>query len=202
MERPFSFAVQRVSNSETLFNTSGSPLVFESQYLNVKTSLPENPYLYGLGESADPFRLNYTDYVRTLWPRDGYSTGSNIYGSHPIYFEHRVTSGMTHGVFLLNSNGMDIMINNTKESGQYLEYNILGGIVDMYFMAGPDPSDVAQQYSQIVGTPIEMPYWTLGFHQSRYGMKDVFEMEQVVHNYSVAGIPLETLHADIDYMEL
>lgn len=41
-----------------------------------------------------------------------------------MYFEHRTTG--THGVFLLNSNGMDIFINNTAESGQYLEYNSLG----------------------------------------------------------------------------
>ena len=31
--------------------------------------------------------------------------GTNLYGDHPVYFDHRGANG-THGVFLLNSNGM------------------------------------------------------------------------------------------------
>jgi alpha-glucosidase (family GH31 glycosyl hydrolase) len=59
--------------------------------------------------------------------------GTNLYGNHPIYFEHR-TSG-THGVLLLNSNGMDIKLN--QEGGHTsLEYNVIGGILDLYFLAG------------------------------------------------------------------
>lgn len=65
MESPFSFAVVRKSNGEVLFNTSGSQLVFESQYLRLRTSLPDSPHLYGLGEHTDPFMLNTTDYTRT-----------------------------------------------------------------------------------------------------------------------------------------
>lgn len=86
LNNPFSFAVLRRSTGETLFNTSGSPLVFESQYLRMRTQLPANPNLYGLGESTDPFRLNTTDYTRTLWSRDAYTipTGTNLYGNHPV----------------------------------------------------------------------------------------------------------------------
>lgn len=47
---PFSFAVTRKSSGEVLFNTSGAPLIFESQYLNLRTSLPQSPNLYGLGK--------------------------------------------------------------------------------------------------------------------------------------------------------
>ncbi len=53
----------------------------------------------------------------------------------PMYFDHRGADG-TH-VFSLEQNGMDIKINNTAETGQYLEYYTIGGIVDLYFMAGP-----------------------------------------------------------------
>ena len=65
VNEPFSFAITRNSNNDTLFDTAGSPLIFESQYLRLRTSLPDSPHLYGLGEHTDPFMLNTTDYTRT-----------------------------------------------------------------------------------------------------------------------------------------
>ena len=42
-------------------------------------------------------------------------------GSHPFYLEHR-PSGNSHGVFLRNSNGMDVILSETS-----LIYNTIGG---------------------------------------------------------------------------
>ncbi|KAF7892407.1 uncharacterized protein EAF01_010487 [Botrytis porri] len=198
---PFSFSITRAKTGEVLFDTSAANLVFESQYLRLRTKLPSNPNLYGLGEHSDAFRLNTTDYIRTLWSRDAYGTpaGSNLYGNHPVYFEHR--TGGTHGVFFMNSNGMDIMINNTNGRNQYLEYNALGGVLDFYFLAGPDPIVLSQQYSELVGLPAMMPYWGFGFHNCRYGYQDAFAVAEVIYNYSKAEIPLEVMWTDIDYMD-
>ncbi|EER37999.1 alpha-glucosidase [Histoplasma capsulatum H143] len=202
VEAPFSFSVSRRGNGEVLFDTAGTNLVFQSQYLNFRTSLPTNPNLYGMGEHTNPFRLNTTNYTATLWNRDAYGIppGTNLYGDHPVYIDHRGESG-THGVFLLNSNGMDVKINRTEKDGQYLEYNSLGGIIDLYFFAGPTPKEVASQYAQVVGLPTMMPYWGFGFHQCRYGYRDIFDVAEVVYNYSQANIPLETMWTDIDYMD-
>lgn len=51
--------------------------------------------------------LNTTNYTRTIWNRDSYRIpeGSNLYGAHPVYYDHRGDNG-THAVFLLNSDGM------------------------------------------------------------------------------------------------
>jgi alpha-glucosidase len=200
---PFSFAIIRKSSNETLFDTSAANIIFQSQYVRLRTKLPNNPHLYGLGEHTDPFQLNSTNYTRTLWSRDAYlvPSGTNLYGNHPVYFDHRGSSG-THGVFLLSSSGMDIKINKTDTDGQYLEYNTLGGVIDLYFLAGPTPKDVSRQYAATVGLPVMQPYWGLGFHQCKYGYKDVYEVAEVVANYSAAGIPLETMWTDIDYMNL
>lgn len=84
---------------------------------------------------------------------------------------------------------MDIKINDTD--GQYLEYNTIGGVIDLYFVAGPGPVEASQQLSDIVGLPAMIPYWSLGFHQCRYGYEDVYQVAEVVYNYSQAGIPLE-----------
>ncbi|KAJ3553318.1 hypothetical protein NM688_g3681 [Phlebia brevispora] len=197
---PFTFSISRVSSSEVLFSTASHPIIFEPQYLRVKTNLPDNANIYGLGEHTDSFRLPTFNTTRTLWSRDAYGvpTGSNLYGNHPIYFEHRTTG--THGVFLLNSNGMDIKINDT--AGTSLEYNVIGGVLDFYFLAGSetDPLEVTRQYAEIVGTPAEVPYWSFGLHQCRFGYENYIDVAGVISNYSAAQIPLETMWTDIDYM--
>lgn len=192
-EKPFSFTVKRKSNGEEIFSTKGSELVFENQYWRLRTSLPDNPNLYGLGEHTDSLRLPTSNYVRTMWARDAGAVPlrTNLYGTHPVYYEHRAQSKNSHGVLLLNSNGMDIKINN--DNGQYLEYNVIGGIIDLYFMSGPTPFEVAQQYSEITQKAAMMPYWGLGFHQCRFGYNSVDEVAAVVANYSKANIPLETM---------
>lgn len=152
---PFSFRVVRKASGEVLFDSSAAPLVFQDQYLRLRTSLPESPNLYGLGEHSDNFKLNATNYTRTLWSRDSYGIpeGTNLYGNHPVYFDHRGEDG-THGVFLLSSSGMDVKIDNV--GGQHLEYNLISGILDLYFVAGPAPTEVSKQYAEIAGLPAMM----------------------------------------------
>ncbi|KAK0611263.1 glycosyl hydrolases family 31-domain-containing protein [Immersiella caudata] len=198
--KPFTFKVTRAATGEVLFNTAGSPLIFESQYVHLRTSLPRNVNLYGLGEHSDSFRLPDSNYKRTMWNSESpfIPQNSNLYGTHPVYYDHRTTG--THGVFLLNANGMDIDLGRT-DTGRYLEYNTIGGILDFYFFTGPDPATVSEQYALTVGLPAMMPYWALGFHQCKYGWKDLDHVKEVVANYSAAGIPLETMWGDIDYMD-
>ncbi|KAJ6537657.1 glycosyl hydrolases family 31-domain-containing protein [Mycena capillaripes] len=200
-ESPFHFTVTRKATGDVLFDTSGAQLIFESQYVRLRTNLPENPNLYGLGEHSDDFRLGTNGYTRTMWNSESpfIPRLANLYGSHPVYFDHRGASG-THGVFLLSSSGMDIIINKTASGQQYLEYNTIGGVLDFYFLAGPDPAAVSKQYTEVVGLPAMVPYWTLGFHQCKYGWPNVDWVAEVAANYSAANIPLETLWGDIDYM--
>ena len=50
----------------------------------------------------------------------------NVYlftdGSHPFYMDVR-QSGMAHGVYLRNSNGMDVIYGD-----KYLTYSVIGGM--------------------------------------------------------------------------
>jgi alpha-glucosidase len=193
---PFSFTVTRKSNNEVLFDTSAAQLIFEDQYLRLRTKLPANPNLYGLGEHSDAFRLTTSRYERVLWNAESpyIPNNANLYGSHPVYFDHRGDKG-THGVFFLNSNEMAIDLNKTQgETGdQYLEYNTIGGIVDLYFLAGDQPAEVSKQYADVVGYSAMYPYWVFGFHQCKYGYQDVYMVAEVVANYSNVGIPLEVM---------
>ncbi|KAL5118895.1 hypothetical protein ACEQ8H_003218 [Pleosporales sp. CAS-2024a] len=203
VEKPFSFTVKRKDTGEILFDTSAVPLVFEKQYVRLRTNLPTGPNIYGLGEHSDSFRFG-TNYERVLLNSESpfIPQKSNLYGTHPVYFDHRGDNG-THGVFLLNSSPMNIDLAQDSHTGtQYLEYNTIGGIIDLYFLGGKTPTDVSKQYAQVVGLSAMYPYWAFGFQQCKYGYWDVNMVAEVVGNYSTAGIPLEVMWTDIDYMNL
>ncbi|KAK9311045.1 glycosyl hydrolases family 31-domain-containing protein [Lipomyces starkeyi] len=195
---PFTFKVTRPSG-EVLFDTnvSGLPsLIFEDEYLEISSVLPDNANIYGLGDMADSFRRSPDTTLQTLWNIDqGTTRKNNAYGSHPVYYELR--DGMVHGVFLRNSNGMDIAL----VPGQ-ITYRVIGGVLDFYVFTGPTPAAALDQYTSIIGKPAFVPLWTLGFHQCRYGGTWVSTqgIKDTVDSLQQAGLYLDTVWADINYM--
>lgn len=205
---PFGFAVTRIATGETLFNSTPpahpseeaafNSMVFKEQYLEISTQLPRNNSLFGIGESTRPDGLRLTrGRTYTLWATDmaAYTVDVDLYGAYPFYMDVR-EGGATHGVLLLNSNGMDIYVGQ-----DLLTYRVIGGVLDFYFFAGPTPLAVIDQYTKLVGRPAPMPYWSLGFHQCRWGYDNIDDLKDVVESYKKANIPLDTIWNDIDYME-
>ncbi len=195
---PATFAITRLMDGEVLFNLTN--LQFQDQFLSVTTPLGVAPRLYGVGEHVDPLLLNtFNSHSYTLWNADVPTpVDQNIYGAHPFWLEIRGDAGATHGVFLRNSNGMDIILNH--DPVPFATYNIDGGVLDFFVMIGPDPKAAVAQYHDVIGHPHMPPYWSLGWHQCKYGWPNLETLKDVVANYSAAGIPLDTMWSDIDHM--
>lgn len=65
----FSFSVIRVSTGDKIFSTENTILIFENQFVEFVSTLPENYNLYGLGESIHSLRLG-NNYTKTIYAVD------------------------------------------------------------------------------------------------------------------------------------
>ncbi|KAI9137036.1 glycosyl hydrolases family 31-domain-containing protein [Paraphysoderma sedebokerense] len=194
--KPFEFWIERATDKTIIFDTRGYEFVFEYQYIEITTSIPDNANIFGLGEVIHALRRDPHATRQAMWTLDTATpVDSNLYGAHPFYLEMRNRSA--HGVLLLNSNGMDVVMQNNR-----ITYKIIGGVLDFWFMMGPTPIEVIQQYTELIGRPPLPSYWSFGFHQCRYGYESLDQVKNVVKGFKDANIPLESTWIDIDYMEI
>lgn len=194
-EQPFTFEVKRKSDGMSLFSMD-SDFVFKDQFIQLSTWRESGAKTYGIGESTRLEQELQVGTTQTMWAADIPAAGmyNNLYGAYPYYLQ--VNKGKAHGAMLMNSNGMDIELAANK-----LSFRTTGGMIDLYVFSGDSPDAVVRQYTEVVGKPMMMPYWSLGFHNCKYGYTGVSQVEEVVKGYQNAGIPLDTQWMDIDYME-
>ncbi|CZR69972.1 probable alpha-glucosidase precursor [Phialocephala subalpina] len=209
----FSFQIIRQSTGDVLFDTTGAKLVFENQFIEFSSALPENYNLYGLGEVIHGLRMG-NNLTRTFWAADvGDPIDYNIYGDHSFYLDTRyyekneTTGNLTyapnatdatgsyvsysHGVYMRNSHGQEVLMRPSN-----ITWRTLGGSIDLYFYAGPTQDKVTKAYqNSAIGLPAMQQYFTFGYHQCRWGYSNWTVVQQVVDEFKNFGIP-----TDIDYM--
>ncbi|XP_040043282.2 lysosomal alpha-glucosidase [Gasterosteus aculeatus] len=195
-ESPFGLIVRRSSSGAVLLNTTVAPLFYADQFLQLSTSL-QSQFLYGLGEHRSTFLHDLHWNTLTMWARDVPPTEqTNLYGAHPFYLAME-EGGDAHGVFLLNSNAMDVVL----QPAPALTWRTIGGILDFYVFLGPDPASVIGQYVEVVGYPAMPVFWALGYHLCRWGYQTSNSTWEVVKSLRNYGIPQDVQWNDIDYMD-
>ncbi len=207
----FSFSVIRQSTGDVLFSSTGYKLVFENQFIEFGSSLPENYNLYGMGEVIHGLRMG-NNITRTFYAADvGDPIDYNIYGDHSFYLDTRyyevdaTTGNLTyaanatktlaeyvsysHGVYMRNSHGQEVLLRPSN-----MTWRTIGGSIDLYFYAGPTQDKVTKAYqTSAIGLPAMQQYFTFGYHQCRWGYTNWSELQDVVDNFAKFGIPLENI---------
>ncbi|GIY02981.1 maltase-glucoamylase, intestinal [Caerostris extrusa] len=188
-EPQFGVLVKR-NDTETVMND-----IFGTIYTNIYKI--GYPYIYGFGEhttAAYKHDINWKKW--SLFARDSSTdSSSNLYGVHPFYMNVE-EDGCAHGVFLLNSNAMEIVL----QPAPALTFRTIGGILDFYIFLGPSPEDVVKQYMEVIGLPGMPPYWALGFQLSKRGYATIEDVKALTKRTEEARIPYDVQYFDIDFM--
>ena len=204
----FSFKITNNKNLEFYSFTTTRNFLYSDTYINFESKLTSDN-IYGFGERTHDFKLDNRLY--TIWPYDcggtqyddGYG-GMNEYSHQPIGLHKTKYENLWLGLVFLNTNAQDILIktlNENNNTNTYLTHKTIGGIIDYYIIINNSPEEVVKNIQFLLGIPPLPPFWSLGYHQSRYGYKNFNEFKNVYEKYKQLNIPIDTMWIDIDSLD-
>lgn len=186
-----------------LITSRNQPFVYVRNFIQVKF-LVAGKHVFGLGERVGKFEL--ADGIYSIWNYDnmneenGLPPGNNMYGSHPFYMVHTHNPYDFAGVFFLTSNPMDVRVKHIGMQTE-MDHILSGGILELFLIGKGSAEEVVRQYHYIIGKPHPLPFWAFGYHQSRWGYKDMDHLKLMVTRFEEENIPLDGIWMDKDFME-
>uniref|UniRef100_A0AAR2K668 Glycoside hydrolase family 31 N-terminal domain-containing protein n=1 Tax=Pygocentrus nattereri TaxID=42514 RepID=A0AAR2K668_PYGNA len=191
--------------------------------ISLDFSLPGVEHVYGIPEHADNLKLKTTDggepyrlYNLDVFQYELYNPMA-LYGAVPVMLAHNAQRTM--GIFWLNAaeTWVDISSNTAGKTvfGKMLDF-VQGssetpqtdvrwisesGIIDVFIMLGPKPSDVFSQYASLTGTQSFPPLAGLGYHQCRWNYNDQDDVKAVDQGFDQHDIPYDFIWLDIEHTD-
>lgn len=171
--------------------------VQKSDSLAFTYTMSDKDVVYGLGEAIRGINKrgwiyesfcsdqpNHSEEKRSLYGAHNFIIvdGEELFGA---YFDY--PGKITFDIGYTMQNTMEI----TSETAD----------IDVYIITGDTPLDIVKQFREIIGRSYIAPFWAFGYQQSRWGYACKEDIENVVNGYKNAGIPLDAVYLDIDYMQ-
>jgi len=174
------------------------PMAWDGPQVHVWKKMPLEEHYYGLGDKAGP--MNRRNRSFTNWNTDAFGWQEStdpLYKTIPFFIG--VRKGLAYGLFFDNTYRSSFDFG--KESENYLSFGAQGGELNYYFIAGPDPKKIVEQYTALTGRPPLPPLWTLGYQQCRYSYYPEARVREIARLLREKKIPADTIYLDIDYQE-
>ena len=188
-------------NCEVLCSESG---------FSFECKLKEETVVYGLGQAMG--NINKRGRTYTSYCSDDPSHTENkesLYGAHNfiiIYNPSDINS--SKGFFFDYPTRITFDIGYTKidklkvscKTSDIAIFEILPELNS--FIKSDNPlKNIVTQFRNLIGQSYIAPRWALGFMQSRWGYRTEQDIRTVYESYKKAGIPLDSICLDIDYMK-
>jgi alpha-glucosidase len=176
----------------------GYPASFNGDAFRVWKSMPEDEHYFGLGDKSGP--LDHRNQSFTMWNTDAYGWQEStdpLYKTIPFLLTMR--GGSAYGIFLDNTYRSTFDFG--KESRDFYSFGSEGGDLDYYFFYGPDPKQVIQDFTALVGRTPLPPLATLGYQQCRYSYYPEVRVREIASEFRKRKIPADVIYLDIDYQQ-
>jgi alpha-glucosidase len=186
------------SGNTLLEDEPALPMAWQGTQIRVWKKMPPEENFYGLGDKPGP--MNRRDHAYVMWNTDAFGwqeSDDPLYKSFPFFLGFG--EGTAYGVFFDNSYRSSFDFG--KESRDYFSFGAEGGELNYYFFAGPQPKQVLEEFTALVGRMPLPALWSLGFQQSRYSYYPEARAREVVRTLREKKIPADAFYLDIDYQK-
>lgn len=156
--------------------------------------LKKDEIVYGLGEA--PRGINKRGWIYRSWCSDDpfhTETKQSLYAAHNFLIHE------TCGIFIDFPSEIiwDIGFTHADEAAITID----GTDFDIYLIHGDTPLQIVREFRELIGQSYIPPFWAFGYQQSRWSYHTSQAVRDVIRSYDEAGIPLDCVYLDIDYME-
>lgn len=164
--------------------------------LTLSYTLSDDDAVYGLGEANRGINKRGYRYVSYCSDDPNHTEEKeSLYGAHNFIIIH---GSKTFGVFIDCPSKVEFDIGYEKTSQLTIK---CVSDVTIYILTGDSCLDIVSQFRKAIGQSYIPPRWAFGYQQCRWSYFSAEEIKDVVKKYSDAGIPLDAIYMDIDYME-
>lgn len=170
---------------------------FENGNFVFEFDMADSDIVYGLGEA--PRGINKRGWVYNSFCSDDpfhTETKSSLYAAHNFLM---LSGSKTFGIFIDFPSKIRWDIGYTTANKTVI--TIDGTDFDIYYIDGTKPFEIVKEFRKSIGISYVPPFWAFGYQQSRWSYHNAEAVDAVVDGYNKAGIPLDCVYLDIDYME-
>ncbi|MGC9097907.1 MAG: glycoside hydrolase family 31 protein [Dictyoglomus sp.] len=170
---------------------------YKDKVFSFKNFEKEEAFL-GLGEKMGGLNKKGKKYIN--WNTDDphhYPHTDPLYQSHPFFLAWN--SEFSYGIFFDNT--FRTYFNLGEESLKYYYFYADNGELDYYFIYGPTPKEVIENYTLLTGRYYMPPLFALGYQQSKWGYKNKEMLMDIARKFREKDIPCDVLYMDIDHMD-
>lgn len=159
--------------------------------------MTDSDIIYGLGEA--PRGINKRGWVYESFCSDDpfhTETKSSLYAAHNFLM---LSGSDNFGIFIDFPAKIRWDIGYTSKNKTVI--TIDGTDFDFYYIKGSKPIEIVKEFRKAIGKSYIPPFWAFGYQQSRWSYPDAKTVDSVIDGYDKAGIPLDCVYLDIDYMD-
>lgn len=167
--------------------------------------LERDAVIYGFGQAMGGINKRGRRYVS--WCSDDPSHTEekvSLYGAHNFFLLHHPDSPQDDAGFFFDFPGRISFDAGFTVSG-LLSVQCEKADISCYVItpenAGNPLEEISVRFRRLIGRSYIPPRWAFGFMQSRWGYRTQEDIENVYEGYKKAGIPLDAVFLDIDYMK-
>ena len=207
-EEPFYISLTNPNTKEIIFTTQNTDFLYTDCFIGFGGYITSND-IYGFGERYHELKLG--DGKFTSWPNDTCGLhqdtgkgGYNAWGIHPLGF-HKTYRNTFVGLLFNNINAQDLIIQSHYDldstNNVLFEHRTIGGVIDYYLTLNENPEKAILSIHEIIGHPTLPPFWSLGFHQCKFGYESTKDIINVYEGYIENKLPIDTFWGDIDILQ-